>query len=359
MSTSMTKVSNLRADTRPIDADVKVPEAVKRASAAADAAQKAAYPNQNPLVDPTTPATPSDGIVIAPPPAAPTPPVTLGGNATPPIPPATPAPEESWEHKFKSERGRVAALQAQLAQAGDRMTSMETMLSDIQSRAANPAPAQVAPVRLVTEQEQNEFGPEMLDVMGRRATEAISPQLAELRAMMDTLAHKVEGTANTVVKNARSEMLTQLGSAMPEWKEINVRPEFKAWLALPDPYSGATRLSMLLQAFDKNDTSRVLNFFNGFISELAATSPDLVPTSEVPPAPQPARPSLDTLAAPGRARMSAQPNAPAEKQIITTTDIDAFYAAVRRGLYNGRDAEKAALEQELFAAQREGRVRAI
>jgi hypothetical protein len=81
------------------------------------------------------------------------------------------------------------------------------------------------------------------------------------------------------------------------------------------------------------------------------------PTPAAPTAPP--KPGLESLAAPGKARTSAQPNAPAEKQIITTADVNAFYDAVRKGYYNGREAEKNALEQELFAAQREGRVRAV
>ena len=46
-------------------------------------------------------------------------------------------------------------------------------------------------------------------------------------------------------------------------------------------------------------------------------------TSEVTLDNDTAKPGLESLAAPGRARMSAQPNAPAEKQIITTADVNA------------------------------------
>jgi hypothetical protein len=214
-------------------------------------------------------------------------------------------------------------------------------------------------VQLVTEQERNEFGPEMLDVMGRRARETISPELAELRAMMGTLEQKVTGTQRATVQNARQAMLTKLSDELPEWQQINLRPEFKAWLALPNPYADGSRHSALLRAFEQNDTGRVLNFFNGFISELAAQDPADTPAPAPATPPAPPKPSLETLAAPGRARTSAQPNAPAEKQIITTADVNAFYAAVRQGMYRGREAEKEALEQELFAAQREGRVRAV
>jgi len=354
--------ASLRANPNPIDPDVKVPAAVRRAAEAADAAQRAAYPGQAEEPAPPAPPTNPDTINIAPPsppptPQPPAPPVTPPGNEpTPPQP--TTGSAEDWAQKFRSAEGRRLKLEQQLGQAHDRIALFEGELNELRARinaAPAPTPAQT---RLVTEQEENEFGPEMLDVMGRRAKESISPELAELRSMMNTLASKVDGATTAVTRNARADMLKDLDRDLPEWRQINITDEFKAWLALPDPYFGASRHSALTKAYEQNDTARVLNFFNGFVSDLAASTPATDLTVQPAPAPQPARPTLEALAAPGRARTSAQPNAPAEKQIITTADIDAFYAAVRRGAYRGREAEQASLEQELFAAQREGRVRA-
>ncbi len=363
MAPNVTRAASLRPNPNPIDPDVKVPAAVTRAREAAEAAQAAAYPDQVPEAPPAPPPSAnSDGIVIAPPPPAPapTPSVTPPGNEltpapTPPAPPAPPA-EDSWEHKFNSERGRRIKLEEQIRSQGDRMLALENMLQDIKSAPTAPAPTP-APARLITDQEENEFGPEMLDVMGRRAKEAITPELAELRATVASLEQKLTGTQTVVKRNARAEMLGTLDDRLPEWRRVNDMPEYKTWLALPDPYSGVIRHQMLLSAFEQNDTPRVLNFFKGFVSELAATTPAGDTVIE-PPAPAPARPSLDTLAAPGRARTPAQVNLPAEKPIITTHDVSAFYAAVRRGEYRGRETEQAALERELFEAQREGRVRA-
>lgn len=354
MAPNVTKASNLRPNPNPVDPDVKVPAAVLRAKEAAEAAQLAAYPEQAPPT-PNTPTPPnSDGIVIAPPPPAPPAPVTPTGNDQPqPAPPA----EDSWEHKFNSERGRRIKLEEQIRSQGDRMLALENMLQDLKSAPA-AAPTPPTPERLITEQEANEFGPEMLDVMGRRAKEIVSPELAELRATVQSLEQKLTGTQTAVKRNARAEMLGTLDDRMPTWRQVNDMPEFKTWLALPDLYSGAIRHQMLLSAFEQNDTPRVLNFFKGFVSELAASTPAGDTVTE-PPASAPARPSLDSLAAPGRARTPAQVNVPAEKPIITTADVSAFYAAVRRGEYNGREAEKAALERELFQAQAEGRVRAV
>lgn len=378
MPPHVTRASDLKGNQRPIDPDVKVPAAVQRAAAAAEAAQRAAYPDQAPAEPAPTPAPNNDTISIAPPSATPTP-------VLQPAPAPTPAPQPSaaetvtppgnqspWSqevelefHRIRSAEGRKRAdleraFTDQLSAAAERIASLEDLVEQLKQRVTAPAPTPPpAPARLITDQEEQEFGSEMLDVMGRRAKESISPELAELRAMMSTLAQKVDGTAQSVVKDKKKEMLLTLDRDMPNWRQINVQPEFKRWLALQDPLFGVSRHSALLKAFGENDTRRVLAFFTSFNSEQAASTPAIEPSVQDPPAPQPARPSLETLAAPGRARMSAQPNAPAEKQIITTADVNAFYDAVRKGLYNGREAEKQALEAELFAAQREGRVRAV
>lgn len=364
MAPNVTKASNLRPNPNPIDPDVKVPAAVIRAREAAEAAQAAAYPDQVPAEPTAPPPTNSDGIVIAPPaptPAPPPAPVTPVGNEPAPQPTLAPQPaadDQSWEHKFNSERGRRIKLEEQIRSQGERMLAMENLLQDMQSRPTAPTPPPT-PQQLITDTERNEFGEEMLDVMGRRAKEIVSPELAELRATVQSLEQKLTGTQTTVKRNARAEMLGSLDNNLSTWRQINDMPEFKTWLALPDPYSGAIRHQMLLSAFEQNDTPRVLNFFKGFVSELAATTPAGDTVNDQPAPPAPAKPSLDSLAAPGRARTPAQVNLPAEKPIITTADVSAFYAAVRRGEYRGREQEQAALERELFEAQREGRVRAV
>lgn len=352
--------ASLRANPNPIDPDVKVPAAVRRAAEAAEAAQRAAYPDQTP--EPVTPAPSGDTIQIAAPntaPPAPTPApapstVTPTGNE----PPATPVAgsAEDWAQKYRSAEGRRMKAEQQLGQAHDRLASLEETVNLLQSRMNAPPEPTPAPTRLISEAEENEFGAEMLDVMGRRAKESISPELAELRRMMQGIEQKVDGVTTATVRSARDTMLSSLDSQLPEWRTINKTDEFKAWLALQDPLFGATRHSALTKAYEQNDTSRVLNFFKGFVSELAATIPAEDTNIEPAPAPRPAKPDLASLAAPGRARTSAQPNAPAEKQIITSADIDAFYAAKRRGAYRGREAEAELLEQELFLAQRENRV---
>jgi hypothetical protein len=365
MPSEVIRVASLRPNNRPIDPDVKIPAAVTRAREASEAAQRAAYPDQTPPKDPTPPADPDNIKIVEPPPQdAPIPPVvTPKGNETPPTPTPTPTPtppaEDSWEHKCKSAEGRVRQLLTQNTQLIERLGALEAMMQDLKNAPPPAAPAPPAPSRLVTPEEENEFGTEMLDVMARRARETLSPELVALKEQLTAMEAKLTGTVQTVTRTARQDMLANLDTTMSDWRRINELQEFKAWLALPDPYFGVNRHSELLKAFAANDTSRVKNFFKGFISELAVTDPAPDLTLPTTPAAQPAKPGLESLAAPGRARTPAAVTPPDEKQIITTDDVNAFYDAKRRGAYAGREEEFIKLEKELFKAQREGRVRAV
>ena len=348
--------NNFKGNDKPIDPDVKIPEAVRRASEAADAAHAAAYtPEAAPQPSPA-----SDTIVIAEPPPTNLPPtmVTQVGNPEPPAPPA-PADENSWEHKFKSLQGRFNPIQQLNNQLTERVRALEDMVEELSrekpaaSAAQPPAPATV---ELLTPKEIEEYGPDMIDVIRRAAREMATREVQTVQAQMQELQRRLDGTESTVVRSSKASMLAALDQQMPEWREVNLMPEFKSWLALPDPYFGAIRHNALTEAFEKCETNRVLAFFKGFVSELAATTPVSTETGQQPAATPPAKPSLESLAAPGRARATAGATPPGEKQIITTADINAFYAAHRRGDYRGREDEFRRLEQELFQAQREGRV---
>ena len=101
-----------------------------------------------------------------------------------------------------------------------------------------------------------------------------------------------------------------------------------------------------------------------FLSEEAAVDPaTLTPGNLGDGSGNPTRPvtpkvSLERLAAPGRAKTAAAPSAaPAEKPIFTRAQIADFYAQSTAGKFRGNLAEKARIEAEIFAAQREGRVR--
>lgn len=357
----------------PIDTSVKLPPSVVALAAKADALHQAAYSQQ-----PPAPAQP-DGLQppvagqtappTAPPPAPapvapPTPSVDTLAQYAPEALPAPPADEGSWEHKFKSQQGRVTAqntqlrqMQAQMTEMGNELMSAQQRIEElqrggvVQRQQPSPGPG------LLTEKDRTDFGDEFLDAAARAGAERLLPEVAAVRQEnQETRAqlHKIQ------LGQVYAALDQQVGV---NWRNVNRHPTFLAWLALRDPISGAMRKTLLDGAMQAADAARVVNIFRGFLAEDAASRPAAPapqPQPAAPPAAAPRQPAvtLEQLAAPGRA--SAAPGSPpaVEKPIYTRNDINQFYHDVTRGKYAGREAERAAIEYDIVqVAPREGRLR--
>jgi hypothetical protein len=185
--------------------------------------------------------------------------------------------------------------------------------------------------------------------------EAVSPELERLNNENVELRQRN-------AQAARASLYDSLDSSVPTWREINTSPRFVQWLRSRDVYSGAVRHNMLSAAFQAANAPRVAEFFKGFLREEAATGnvnePNPQSEPQGKPTPRQAAVSLESLAAPGRARpATGDTQVPVDKPIYTHKQVAAFYVNVRRGFYNGRPEVKDADEAMIFAAQREGRIR--
>jgi hypothetical protein len=346
------------------DPEVKLPKAVREASARADALfQQYRDPrldeNGQPLPDEVTPPELDPASL-----AADNEEDEGGGNEQPapqPEPPEPPQGEDdgTWEHKYKSMHGRYVALQDQYRGLSDQVSNLQNLLATMQ-HAPNGAPA--APIvteRLVTEQEETDYGKDLLTVVGKRAKEELAPLLSAQAQQIEKLNETVRSMAGQGAQRTQQSLLERLDTRMPEWRDVNTNPEFLSWLRLPDAYSGAIRHDMLKAAYAAGDATRVLAFFNGFLAEEAATTPaQAEPDPSMDERKVVPRIPLRNLAAPGKAKNAASSQgAPVEKPIITRAQIATFYSDVAAGRYRGRDDEKASLEAQIFAAQASGRIR--
>jgi len=241
----------------------------------------------------------------------------------------------------------------------DQINNMQQVLATLQQPTLVPeVTPEVTTEKLVTPEEENDYGQDMLKVVGKRAREEISPLLSAQSKKIAELEAKLNGVNGHLAQNSQEKMLATMDGRMPNWRDVNRNSDFLDWLSLPDAYSGAIRHNLLKAAYAAGDASRVLAFFNGFLAEEAATSPaqaepeiGITPVKRVPKIP------LASLAAPGRAKTAAASGPPAEKPIITRAQIATFYADAAAGKYRGRDDLRNGLEQQIFAAQREGRIR--
>jgi hypothetical protein len=346
-----------------IDPNVKLPPSVMQSSRLAMEAHARAYPT-------------GQGPNGAPPPngAAPAP------NGAAPAPSAPPAEGElpevnadgtpNWENRFRALKGRYDSdtrrSRETLEQYEQRVREMNTQL---QRASQRPLPGSQPPPRLVTDKEVEDYGPDLIDVMRRVAQESTLPLLTPLATELGHVKARVDTTEGETGRQFLSRMHSTMDSSVPGWQQLNEDPNFIAWTKRSDVYSGLNRQELLQKAWYAGDSNRVAAFFNGFLAEEAATDPAAAQARQqangagyeghaTAPAPSPhaqaSRVTLESLAAPGRARAAAM--APAGKPTWTAEGISTFYMDIANGKFRGRDAERLATEADLMAAQREGRI---
>jgi hypothetical protein len=352
-----------------VDPNVRIPDHVKAGATAADKLHEQFYPK-----DPAQPAAPLKEALPQPeqPDAAAQAAVAeqarLDAEATAraaaqaqPDPQASqPADnDESWRHKFLSMQGRynsaakqIGSMEHQMTELGQELLRTQSLLQA--SRQGPPLGQDNRPVHsnLITDEDRANYGDDLINLTQRAARAAITPELEALRNENQNL----KKTVNTSVKQALFDQVTQ---AVPDWRQINKTPQWLSWLTLPNLYTGQVRQQMLNAAIAGAEAPKVIQLFRDFLSEINATGQTLQPAAqEQPSAPRVAAVPLESLTAPGRARPNAgdTPQS-AEKPIYSRADIAKFYSDSRKQLYAGREAEYRAIEADLQAAQREGRIR--
>jgi hypothetical protein len=253
--------------------------------------------------------------------------------------------------RYEKTQQTVGSLQEQMSELGNELVRTQ------QAQQMRPVPQAPVTQPLVTPQDVENYGTELLDVIARRATEVVAPQLTKLEQENENLRKRL-------VQNDQRGIYAQLNAQVPSWREINTSPAFKTWLSKRDVYSGQVRQGLLNAAFQAAKAPTVIAFFRGYLQETGgATSTDAPVPQPQPqaqtPAPRQAAVALETLTAPGRPRPASGSDAPqpADQQVFTRALISKFYSDVRRGAYANNMEEKNRVENAIFRAQSEGRVR--
>jgi len=176
---------------------------------------------------------------------------------------------------------------------------------------------------MLTRQDLDNFGPELLDVAQRAARHAIGPELQQLHDENQQLQDQLNSATKTTIDQ-------YLDANVPNWRQINNDERFHGWLLQPEPYSGIIRDRLLKDAVAAANAPRVASFFKGFLAA----------SGQAPASPAPA----------GRTSRRAPSGAP----IYTRAQINQMWSMRRKGEIN--DQEWARWEHELVAAGREGRI---
>ena len=263
-------------------------------------------------------------------------------------PKPAPVPEETWERKYLTLKGmydaEVPRLHAQLREVN---TQVQTLIAEnAAAKARTPEPAPAPAQTLITEQDREAFGPDLLDLIERATEQKLAgyrQQETQMRNEIAELKGKLGDVSTRQVVSDKDRYTELLGKAVPDWEALNVDQGFLTWLAEVDPVYGIPRQYALNNAYEALDAGRTASIFNQYKATLAPQ-----------PNPRPT-PSLQSQVAPTRSRTSSAPSTAEAKRVYTQKDIATFYDEWIKGHLDNDEAAK--IEQDINAAYVEGRIR--
>lgn len=260
---------------------------------------------------------------------------------------------ETYAQRWRSLQGSWNAQARQLNDTKARLTQLESLFASMQPATT---PQQTVQQTHLTEKDTSEFGAEMIDFAKRAAREEVAPVVSAIMALRDEIAalKGVVPTVNAVAANqrvtAQERFFADIARDVPDWATTNANADFHTWLLSPDPMTGITRQTYLEDAQRNFNAAQAASIFKEW-ARISGASP--APQQQA--APNKARSELEKQVAPGRAH-SAPPPQGEQKRQWDVTDITKFYRDVASGAFRGRDAERIAMERDLFDAQRDGRI---
>jgi len=305
-----------------------------------------------------------DGEEAAPlavePPASEENPLLLDGEEAPVEgEPTTKKPRKDFKQMYNVLQGKYDAEVPRLHSDIKALTAQVAELRDSLTTPAVKEPSATTATTYIQPEELEEYGEDLLNVIGRKAKEIVEteyrPLINKLNTEIDSLKGVVGNTGQRVDLQEQNQVFAQLDRDVENWRVTNEAPAFKEWLGGVDLFSGRTRQAMMLEAFHNRDIALVKNFFNSFHKENAAVS-----TTGTAGQPIPGKPTLDLenyVAPTATAGGAQQEGAPKQKRVWAQAEIAKFYSDVQKGHYKNRDKDRMKIDREIGTAVSENRVR--
>ena len=258
---------------------------------------------------------------------------------------------DTYAQRWRSLQGVYNAQKRQLDETQSRLANMEQLISQMQ---AAPAASYERPSH-VTDKDVTDYGEDMVEFARRVTREEVVPLAQAVQQLMSRIDQLqgvvpvVQQVAHQQAQNTHEKFYAALTARVPDWRTVNENPKFHDWLLSPDPLSGLQRQTLLTDAHNSLDLTRVVSVF-----EMWKRENGIAPAHQ-PTAKSNAASKLERQIAPGRASGTTPPS-PSEKKQWTRQDITDFFRDKMAGKYKGREDEARKLESDIFLAQREGRV---
>jgi hypothetical protein len=263
--------------------------------------------------------------------------------------PSQPEPQktvDSWEQKYRSLQGifdaEVPALHAKVKELTRELQAATAQINELKA-APKPAPQNAEP--LVSDQDVETFGQDLIDLQRRVAREVAAEfrsELAAKDAKIAELEKRIEQASSRVGEVTFEQRLNRM---IPDFDQLNSDPKWVDWLDEVDPLTRAPRRLFAQQAYDSGDVEALVHYVNMFRQSIGPAQTQVNQNKA----------KLERQTAPTRNASSSVSTA--QEKVYSTAQVEEMFSKARRLNIQGRFDEANKLEAEITAAYAEGRVR--
>jgi hypothetical protein len=259
-----------------------------------------------------------------------------------------------WQQKYKTLQGMYDAEVPRLhAQLKTMQAEFDTLKSNVE-KAGNEAEEskkvakKAASRNLVTDEDRQEFGEEMIAFqrkVAREETAELSDKLEAVAAQNSELNDQLVRQGETVRESSFEQRLTSL---VPDFAQLNIDPVWIKWLGEIDPMLRGPRSSAAQRAFTEGDAEGVAHYVNLFRESQQGAEPAKKDNSL----------ELESQIQPLKVASTTQSRSSQKGKLYTDNDIRGMFAKVMQLNNSNRTDDAQKLEAEIDAAYAQGRVSA-
>lgn len=256
-----------------------------------------------------------------------------------------------WKQKYKTLQGMYDADVPRLHQQVKELTaSLEQLKASISEKDKQAEQAQEEAKyerlkNLVTDEDRQEFGDELIEVqrkVAREETAELYKQLEAVKVENAKLRESLERTGSQVTQSSFEQRLISL---VPDFNQVNVSPAWIKWLDERDPLLRAPRRVVAEKAYAEGDAEGVAHFVKLFKDALKQAEPEKKAVTQ----------ELESQIQPSKSTSS--PTTPSPKGAIYTNDqVRQMFVKVTQLNKMGKLDEARKLEAEIDSAYMQGRV---
>jgi len=255
-----------------------------------------------------------------------------------------PVIEEDWQQKYRTLKGMYDAEVPRLhAQMKELRTEMQTL--------RNPPEPQVKPAekpaeKLVTDEDVDAFGAELIEVQRKVAREVANEFRAELDSLRTENADLKKRVDDTSAQVTTAGFEQRLSQAVPDFNAVNADPRWIAWLEEIDPILRGPRKSVAQQAFNQGDVEAIAHYVGLFQGTITLTASDTKAADKAAELERQVQPKRNASNSTG----TAQP------RTYTNAEVTTMFAQAAALSSKGQIDKALELEAKIDAAYTEGRV---